>query len=124
MNAGASRTYVSPKFADRFGDRVFETFDARTVTLANGSLERISGQIRVPVNIYGTINEMTIRFVKALAYDCVLLLELFVVYINFTQRTCQLRNGTCMSFDWIGECTYSDDEPVAGVCELDEIQKD
>ena len=41
VDSGASRTYVGPKFANRFGDRVFETPDARTSTLANGSLERI-----------------------------------------------------------------------------------
>ena len=127
VDSGASRTYVGPKFADRYGDRVFETPDPRTITLANGSLERISGQIRVPISIYVPSNEMAIRLVKALAYDCVLgmnALELFDVSINFKERTWQLRNGTCMTFNGIEGSTYSDDERVAGICELDDIQMD
>ena len=111
---------------DRFGDRVFETPDARTITLANRSLERISGQIRVPVSICGTSNEMSIRLVKALAYDCVLgmdALELFDISINFKERTWQIGTGTCMSFDGVGGDTYSDNESVAGICELDKTQR-
>ena len=90
MDSGASRTYIGPKFADRFGNRVFETPDVRTITLANGSLERISGQIRVPVSICGTSNEIAIYLMKTLIYDCVLgmdALELFEVSINFTERS-------------------------------------
>ena len=90
VDSGTSRTYVGPKFADRFGNRVFETPDSRTITLANGSLERISGQIRVPASICGTSNEMAIRLVKALPYDSVLgmdALELFEVSIKFTERS-------------------------------------
>ena len=41
VDLGAPRTYVGPKFADSFGDRVFETPDAQTIALANGSLEKI-----------------------------------------------------------------------------------
>ena len=51
-------------------------------------------------------------------------LELFEVSINFTERRWQVGNGTCMSSDGVGECTYSDDEPVAGICELDDMQTD
>ena len=72
-------------------------------------------------------NKMAIRLVKALAYDCVLgmdALELFDVSINFKVRTWQLRNGTYMTFDGVEGCTYSDDEPVAGICELDDMQMD
>ena len=101
VESGASSTYVGPKFADRFRDRVFKTHDARSITLANGSLERISGQIRVPVSNCSTSNEMAIRLVKALAYDCVLgmdALELFDISINFKERTWQIGTGTCMSF--------------------------
>ena len=127
VDSGASRTYVGPKFADRFRNRVFDTPHARTITLANGSLERISGQIRVPISICGTSNEMAIRLVKALAYDCVLgmdALELFGISINFRERSWQLGTGTCMSFDRVGVDMYSDNESVAGICELDDIQKD
>ena len=127
VDSSASRTYVGPTFADRFGNRVFETPDARTITLANGSLERISEQIRVPVSTCGTSNEMAIRLVKALAYDCVLgmdALELFEVSINLKEHSGQLGNGTCMSFDGVGEYTYANDEPVAGICELDDMQPD
>ena len=51
-------------------------------------------------------------------------LELFYISINVRERTWQLSTGMCMSFDGVGGDTYSDNESVAGICELDETQRD
>ena len=45
VDSGASRTYVIPRFVDRFGDRVFETPDARTINELTGHSREFQGKL-------------------------------------------------------------------------------